>query len=376
MTDVYKKIILSFLLPWFIPCLTGSHVQAQHILSAHSLPPIVHETSGSIYFNERLITFNDSNGDNKLYELDPNDGSLLKEIVLNGAQNTDWEDICQDEAFIFVADIGNNAGSRKDLTIYFIPKADYLNAFESVQVADSITFRYKDQTNFEESWLATRHDAEALISAGDYLYLFTKNWLYRWTAVYRIAKIPGDYEIEKIDSIPVPGVITGGVNIGSSQIALTGYNIDSVFVTRISNFPDNKFSLGTIDHMVLRLPEGTSPQVEAICTTDGDTFFLTSERNDSLKETLFEIKLDEVVKIKTAENNRPFVIHNNSSKLLIRNDFENESQMNIYNSAGRLCKISSEKYTSISDMKAGLYFIVLNNKAWQSSRTQKLLVLE
>ena len=56
---------------------------------------------------------------------------------------------------------------------------------------------------------ATNFDAEALISYGDSLYIFTKNWGDKWTNIYALPKTPGTYQISKADSINAQGLVTG-----------------------------------------------------------------------------------------------------------------------------------------------------------------------
>ena len=92
------------------------------------LPAPLKEASGVIYFNNNLITHNDSSGENKLYEFDINSGLITREVTITNASNFDWEDLTQDDNNIYIGDIGNNRGNRTDLKIYKINKSDYINS--------------------------------------------------------------------------------------------------------------------------------------------------------------------------------------------------------------------------------------------------------
>ena len=92
------------------------------------LPPLLYESSGVIFFNNKLISHNDSGNENKLYEIDTISGEVVRTITIDNANNIDWEDIAQDASSIYIGDIGNNNGNRTDLKIYKISKTEYLSA--------------------------------------------------------------------------------------------------------------------------------------------------------------------------------------------------------------------------------------------------------
>jgi len=120
--------------------------QIEDFKEKFELPNEVAETSGLLFLNGKIITHNDSGDAPNLYELDSLTGNLLRTINISNATNLDWEDITEDETYIYIGDFGNNNGNRTDLKIVRITKADYLNS-NSV-TADFITFSYEDQTDF------------------------------------------------------------------------------------------------------------------------------------------------------------------------------------------------------------------------------------
>jgi len=78
----------------------------------------ISETSGLIYYDNKLITHNDSGNAAELYEINSVNGSITRTITISNATNIDWEDIAQDDTYIYIGDIGNNSGSRTDLKFY------------------------------------------------------------------------------------------------------------------------------------------------------------------------------------------------------------------------------------------------------------------
>lgn len=87
------------------------------------LPRQLKENSGMILYDNLLWTFNDSDGENKIFGFDFS-GKIKKEIEVENARNIDWEDIAQDRKYVYIGDFGNNRGNRRDLKIYRIKKKD------------------------------------------------------------------------------------------------------------------------------------------------------------------------------------------------------------------------------------------------------------
>ena len=105
--------LLSFLL-----LNVGTFAQNFTLETIALLPLETDQSSGIILLNDILVTHNDGAGGSILYEIDPDDGVLIRQITVENANNVDWEDICVDQQFIYIADFGNNSGDRTDLKIY------------------------------------------------------------------------------------------------------------------------------------------------------------------------------------------------------------------------------------------------------------------
>ena len=100
------------------------------------LDDLVNENSGLIFLNNNLITFNDSGGNNSLYEIDIVNGEVIRTVDIINATNYDWEDITTDFTLIYIGDFGNNYGNRQDLLIYKISISDFLNTSDNAVSAE------------------------------------------------------------------------------------------------------------------------------------------------------------------------------------------------------------------------------------------------
>ncbi len=94
--------------------------------STFNLGSSLKETSGLIQWNNQIWTHND-NTDVNIYGLDTINGNLVQSFPLNSITNIDWEDISQDNKYVYIGDFGNNFnGDRTDLKIYRVDKNSIL----------------------------------------------------------------------------------------------------------------------------------------------------------------------------------------------------------------------------------------------------------
>jgi hypothetical protein len=101
------------------------------------------------FYNNNIITHNDSGGQANLYEINASTGAVLRTVAITNATNVDWEDIAQDAFYIYIGDIGNNFGNRTDLKIYKISKEDYDDA--DTAAAEIISYSYTNQLDFTQN---------------------------------------------------------------------------------------------------------------------------------------------------------------------------------------------------------------------------------
>jgi len=257
---------------------------SQKLTKDISLSKKIDETSGLEIVDCQFITHNDSGGDPKLYYLDK-EGKIVFERTLYGLKNNDWEDITKDDQFIYVANMGNNFDTRKNLSIVKTPIDTSSNK------AELIEFSYPEQVKFTTAYSQSQYDAEALITIDDYLIILTKNKLKKITEIYALPKIPGKYEAKKIGSLNTKSIITGGdYDQKTKLLALTGtLTFNEYYILKIENFDLERKKDYKID--MFEIPIGKT-QVEAIKIIDSNIFWITSEdEKSSSSARLMKIKL-------------------------------------------------------------------------------------
>jgi hypothetical protein len=113
-----------------------------------------------------LWAHNDSGGDPVVVMVNEK-GAVLGRVPVEGAQVDDWEDIavgpCPQGSCIYVGDIGDNSGKRKQITVYRVPEPS--DGQTRTQPAEVFHARYPDGA----------HDAESLFVAdGPDVFIITK----------------------------------------------------------------------------------------------------------------------------------------------------------------------------------------------------------
>jgi hypothetical protein len=163
------KIVL-FILFFFSVSIS---IVAQKIQKIARLPEIVTESSGLIFFNDTLLITHNDSGDKPILYFVNLKGKLIHQVIVNNANNVDWEDITKDDkGNIYIADIGNNSNQRKDLRIYKIKSHNLLNV--NLLNAEIIEVSYNEQTDFPPKDEALNFDAEGIAYHNDSLWIITK----------------------------------------------------------------------------------------------------------------------------------------------------------------------------------------------------------
>jgi hypothetical protein len=106
------------------------------------LSTVLNESSGLILWEDEILTHQDGGNTTDLFRIDVGDLSAFSALNIPGTTNIDWEDITQDNDYVYVGDFGNNAqGNRQDLKVYRIEKNSIL---AESPVVDVINFSYSD----------------------------------------------------------------------------------------------------------------------------------------------------------------------------------------------------------------------------------------
>ncbi len=357
-------------------------------ISSFNLAGNLTETSGLISWNNQIWTHNDSD-DLNIYALDTSNGNILQTYSLQGVTNTDWEEISQDEDFIYIGDFGNNAnGNRTDLKILKISKVSILNGSP---VIETINFSYSNQTDFSPtSSNNTDFDCEAFIVASDSIFLFTKQWISNKTSVYSIPKSPGIYVAKLKLTYDVQGLVTGATYLESKNlIALCGYtNQLSPFLYLLYDFSGFDFFGANKRKINISLP---FHQVEGIATTGGLKYYLSNENFSkppfiTVPQQLHILDLNDLLGgylgnlynfNETQAINNMTVFPNPATDFINfkTNRIDLPSNYRIFNQSGQTViagKLTIKNQTiNISGLSSGVYILKFNDDKMQSYKVIK-----
>lgn len=226
-------------------------------------------------------THNDSGHKNEIFALDEKGKSLGKWTV-SGAESKDWEDISLfkdkiGECFLYLGDIGNNARTRSELTIYRVKEPKIADGDSRTETAQAIKIVYPEM----------RHDAETLMVhpvSGD-IYILTK----RVSGASAVYKLKSDYDpnktntLEKLTDFTVPaipnGFLTGGdISPDGKRVIICDYfnAYELVLPEKAKSFDE----IWTQKPQVVQL--GEREVGEAVTySADGKSLFATSENRNA-----------------------------------------------------------------------------------------------
>ncbi|MBC7425853.1 MAG: T9SS type A sorting domain-containing protein [Bacteroidia bacterium] len=260
----------------------------------------ISETSGLIWYNNLFYTINDSGNEPIIFGLNQK-GIIKSKIRVKNVLNTDWEEITQDSLFIYVGDFGNNDGSRKDLKVLRINKAELKDSSNYID-AETINFSLQGQIDFTSAPQKNHYDMEAFFVLNDTLHLFSKDWVDLKTRHYTLPATPGTYVALLKDSMPVKGLITGAcVSANKKTVVLTGYNSSNgaCFLWLLFDYKNGSYFNGNKRRIEIGNVLNFG-QNEGICYKGKDTLFLTNEKKltaPSLRKTIINNYLTEINRI-------------------------------------------------------------------------------
>ena len=251
------------------------------------LPKIINETSGLEILNDVFVTHNDSGGEPSLYFFNLNgeitDSKKLEEKSFWEIYNNDWEDITADEDYIYIADTGNNFGTRDNLSIIKVKIADF-------SVDTKIDIFYSDQESFFPS-SKHKYDAEALLIIQDKIALFSKDRESLNTDLYLIDKTTKEkQELSSVANFNVNSLITGGdYDSDTGILALVSYSSrGEQYLILFEEFNIDSTSYNSFKKYIIPIERA---QIEAIKIIDNKTFWITSEDEGIGNPYMYKLKV-------------------------------------------------------------------------------------
>jgi hypothetical protein len=267
----------------------GPGFKPRLVLHTEYLDNILLENSGLVWFRDRLWAINDSGGDPVLFAIDIQTGRCIQAVYIEGAINRDWEELAQDNDFIYILDTGNNFGRKKELTIYKVLKDSIPISGNSRIKPEVIHYSYGDMEQNNGFFARSPYDCEAAFALNDSLYIFTKDWVDQHTTLYVCPVSPGSYTLWPAMTFEANGLVTGAdISPDSSFIMLIGYKDYVPFVWEFQHFDFQDYTVGSARR--LDFPENYDLQTEGIAIKTAERIYITCEMS-SLPASIYILNL-------------------------------------------------------------------------------------
>ncbi|WP_404987223.1 hypothetical protein ACI513_10345 [Chryseobacterium sp. M5] len=256
-----------------------------------SLPKKLKEVSGIALSQDQktIWAIEDAGNKNVVYGLN-RQGELVNDVLVENAENNDWEDITKDAAGnIYIGDFGNNENDRQNLSIL---KLDLKNdSQKSTKVIQTTKFHYEGQTEFPPKKSNLLYDCEAFVEKDGSFYLFTKNRSKGFDGTFLVFQIPnkeGDFEAKLIGKLKLEGgysdaaITSAAINSKNEIVLLTHKNIHV-----LSGFTANDFNSAKIQKM----PLNHNSQKEAVVFVDDKTLLIADEKDKKEGGNVYQFSL-------------------------------------------------------------------------------------
>ncbi|MCW3170500.1 hypothetical protein OMO38_18385 [Chryseobacterium sp. 09-1422] len=285
-------VVFAFILLSCNPKAQDSVTQAQNDLKTEfSLPKKLKEVSGIALSQDQktIWAIEDAGNKNVVYGLN-RQGELITDVLVENAENNDWEDITKDASGnIYIGDFGNNENDRQNLSIIKLDlKTD---SQKSTKVVQTTKFHYEGQTEFPPKKSNLLYDCEAFVEKDGSFYLFTKNRSKGFDGTFLVFQIPnkeGDFEAKLVGKLKLEGgysdaaITSASINSKNEIVLLNHKNINI-----LSGFTANDFSSAKIQKISLN----HNSQKEAIVFVDDKTLLIADEKDKKTGGNVYQFSL-------------------------------------------------------------------------------------
>ena len=256
-----------------------------------SLPKKLKEVSGIALSQDQktIWAIEDAGNKNVVYGLN-RQGELINDVLVENAENNDWEDITKDASGnIYIGDFGNNENDRQNLSILKL----YLksDSQKSTKVIQTTKFHYEGQTEFPPKKSNLLYDCEAFVEKDGNFYLFTKNRSKGFDGTFLVFQIPnkeGDFEAKLVGKLKLVGgysdaaITSATINSKNQIVLLTHKNIHV-----LSGFTANDFNSAKIQ----KIPLNHNSQKEAVVFVDDQTLLIADEKDKQTGGNVYQFSL-------------------------------------------------------------------------------------
>lgn len=262
----------------------------------HIAHPALEECSGmelSEHHCGVLWMHNDSGDDPYLYPVTLSGDPLANEgedrlpwvkLRVAGAVHRDWEDLAADgQGNLIIADVGNNANERRDLTLYWIREPQALRAGE-VRPWRTVGVYFPEQTEFPPA--KKNFDCEAMVARGNEVFLLTKHRGDERTVLYRVpeavdgARVP----LQLVAEFEIGGQVTAADLGPSGELAVLCFNGLWIFEAPAKG---SHWLASPARHLGWKFAD--LRQCEAVVFRDAETLLIANEQRD-----IYELKVSDV----------------------------------------------------------------------------------
>jgi len=238
--------------------------------------------------------------------------------------------------------------------------------------AEIIHYTYSDQTSWEPNHNNNDFDCEALISYGEKLYLFSKNWVDHQTRCYQLSKQAGTHIAEYQSTFDIECMVTGAEILdASNSLVLIGYNSSGGSYTWIfKDFIGTDFFDGNNTKLIWT----SLTQIEGVCTASENSIYISSEEFSGIVDpTLYYLDVSSYTTEIIEKSYQDFRIFSNNNLIFIEPEFEETitAEIQLINTCGttifqQQCKNAINFQIPISVSK-GIYIIVIKSEMGTNS---------
>lgn len=273
------------------PKAQDSAIKSDALKTGFSLPKKLKEVSGIALSQDQktIWAIEDAGNKNVVYGLDLK-GNLVADVLVENAENNDWEDITKDNnGNIYIGDFGNNENDRQNLSIIKLDLKD--SSQKSTKVVQTTEFHYEGQAEFPPKKSNLLYDCEAFIEKDGNFYLFTKNRSKGFDGTFLVFQIPnkeGDFEAKLIGKLKLEGgfndaaITSAAINSKNEIVLLTHKNIHV-----LSGFTANDFNSAKIQKISLQ----HNSQKEAVVFVDDKTLLIADEKDKKEGGNVYKFSL-------------------------------------------------------------------------------------
>jgi hypothetical protein len=210
---------------------------------------------------------------------------LYNGIIIQNAENNDWEDIAVDnKGNLIIGDIGNNNNGRKNFSIYIIREPSPFD-LGKVKVSQEILFHYPDKMHSKSK--VESINAEAIFWAYEKIYILNKLSKGKYTDLYCLES----FDQDRSNPLSLKGSFNFHGSVTGADATMDGRRLVVLTYKGIWLFETKDFDTDYFHGKISWLPISAG-QCEGVCI-DNEEIIISNESRKLFKvlvRDLFVIK--------------------------------------------------------------------------------------